>query len=178
MSPEVRGPTADAESTRLAWTCLAHLEQEGAMLQAVLDSLQHVRTALLGGDLKALTLALERQEQTARASAELRRRRTQLREELAALLGTTPAAVTIQMLVVCLPEDLGQRLTGCGARLRQMTADVEELNRGNMALIRYSADFLHQLLVEITGGEDRGPGYSPAGVRQDAPCGSLIEARG
>jgi hypothetical protein len=82
------------------------------------------------------------------------------------------------MLAARLPEGLAQRLTTCRQRLRQMTSAVDDLNRGNIVLIRHCATFLHQLLVEITGGEAASTGYNKTGARPDPRCGSLIQARG
>lgn len=178
MNSEAPSKTTAPEMTQLALVCLAHLEREEALLEALLTSLQQVRAALLSGELKALTLALEGQDHTARAAQEIRQSRARLREELAVRLGTTPETVTIQLLAGRLPGELGQRLASCRERLRQMTAAVDELNQGNVLLIRQSVDFLHQLLVEITGGNSSGGCYSGTGTRQDARCGSLIEAQG
>jgi hypothetical protein len=162
----------------LSLACLAHMEQEEAMLSATLDSLRCVRTALMHGDLSALNEALDRQAHTARAANELRLRRAELRRGLAATLGVSPQSVTLQMLAVRFPGEVGQRLEHCRERLGRLATEVDQLNRGNAALVQYSLDFLHRFLVEITGGVTAGARYSFAGVLEEAACGSMIEAKG
>jgi hypothetical protein len=162
----------------LALGCLAHLEQEEALLTETVSSLREVRSALLGGDLAALGAALERQSQWAHRAGDLQVRRAALRTNLAAVLGVEPALVTVSMLAGRLPADAGARLASCRQRLTQMATEVDQLNRANVALLHHSLEFLHRFLVEITGGQSHGPSYTAAGTLREATCGSLIEARG
>ena len=148
------------------------------MLGATIDSLRDVRRALIGGDLKGLNDALGRQGHTARAAEELRIGRERLRTDLAAALRMPAAHVTVERVAAHLPPESALRLTRYRERLIRMAFEVDELNRGNAALIRHSMDFLHRLLVEITGGERSGTRYGPGGTRQEPLCGSLVEARG
>jgi hypothetical protein len=166
------------DASRLSLVCLAHAEQEEAMLGATIESLRELRAALVGGDLAALGQALERQGHTARAAEELRVTRERLRCDAAAALGMHPASVTLERVAARLPREAAVRLTACRQRLIRMASEVDELNRGNAALVRHSMDFLHRLLVEITGGEPNATRYGPTGVRGTSVCGSLIEARG
>jgi hypothetical protein len=161
----------------LSLTCLAHMEQEEAMLGATLDSLQQVRTALLGGDLSALEQALQSHASTARAADELRLRRGQLRSQLGAALGIEPRKVTLQEVAARLPLQDGQRLMRCRDRLKQMAAQVERLNRGNAALVQHSMEFLHQFLVSVTGGDAVGDRYHASGRVEKPACGSVFEGR-
>jgi hypothetical protein len=163
--------------TALSLACLAHMEQEEAMLGATLDSLRQVRAALLGGDLTALERALDCQVHTARAAGELKMRRVELRKQLGSGLGLDPQSVTLQEVAARVPTDHGQRLARCRERLHQMAAEVDRLNRGNAALVQHSVDFLHQFLVSVTGGEPVGDRYRPSGQIERATCGSLFEGR-
>ena len=165
------------ELATLSLVCLAHGEQEEAMLAATLQSLRRIRLALTQGDLRALEEALESQAHTARAADELRQRRSELRRHLGAVLRIPPQAVTLQILADRLPADAAEKLGRCRARLRTLAADVDQLNRSNAALVGQSLDFLHRFLVEITGGQ-AGQSYTCSGQPRQAECGSMIEGRG
>lgn len=168
----------EPDATTLSLACLAHMQQEEAMLAETLESLQQVRTALRGGSLDSLKDALDRQARIARASVELRDRRANLRRDMAVVLGVPPRSVTLTMLVAWLPGDAGARLASCRDRLNGMAAEVDRLNRANAALVGQSLDFLERFFIEITGGDRGGAGYSPAGATRAPALGSIIEARG
>jgi hypothetical protein len=177
MKPQ---PLALTESgvTTLSLACLAHMQQEEAMLAETLESLEQVRTALRGGGIDALKDALDRQTRIAHASAELRDRRAKLRRQMSAVLGVAPHVVTIKMLAARLPGEAGARLASCRDRLNEMAARVDRVNRANAALVGQSLDFLERFFIEITGGERDGTGYGPAGDTREPALGSIIEARG
>ncbi len=170
---------------KLALTCLAHMEQEEALLSATLTCLQQMRSALVAGNLQALTTALESQKHTAQAGEDLRSRRAALRSELAGTLGVPPESATLQMVVDVMVRSkdhataqTGQRLGRCRERLRKMATDVDQVNCSNATLIWHSMNFLQRLLAEITGATTAPDRYNPAGRRTEASCGSLFEARG
>src|SRR5688572_21411620 len=96
---------AEPDATTLSLACLAHMQQEEAMLAETLESLQQVRTALRGSNLDSLKDALDRQARIARASTELRDRRASLRRDMAAVLGVPPRSVNLTMLAAWLPGD-------------------------------------------------------------------------
>lgn len=169
---------APPDPATLSLACLAHMQQEEAMLAETLESLQQIRSALLEGALDALKTALDRQSRLASASAELRQRRARLRREMSLALGISPEEVTLLGLAARLPRDVAVRLTDCRERLRAMTVEVDRLNRANAALVGQSLDFLERFLTEMTDGDRRGAGYSPTGATREAVLGSIFEARG
>lgn len=169
---------AEPKATTVSLACLAHMQQEEAMLAETLDSLRQVRAALRGGNLDLLKEALDRQGRIARASGELRDRRTSLRREMSSLLGVAPREVTLRSLAARLPPDVAGHLTTCRERLSNMAAEVDHLNRANAALVGQSLDFLGRFLTEITDGDPGGEGYSANGVSRAPVLGSIIEARG
>lgn len=173
-------PNANLEAglATAALACLAHMEQEEAMLGATLESLRRIRAALKEGDLRALQEALESQAHTARAALELRQRRAALRRDLSGLLRIPPEAVTLETLADRMPADTAEKLSRCRARLRVMATDVDRLNRANATLVSHSLDFLHRFLAEITGGAPVARTYTCSGMPREAECGSMIEARG
>lgn len=168
----------EPSATTLSLACLAHMQQEEAMLAETLESLRRVRAALRGGSIDSLKDALNRQARIAHASSELRERRAKLRREMAAALGVPPHGVTLKMLAARLPGEAGARLASCRDRLNAMATEVDRLNRANAALVGQSLDFLERFFIEITGGDRGGSGYSPAGATREPTLGSIIEARG
>lgn len=168
----------ETNSGALALACLAHMQQEEAMLTETLESLRQVRAALLSGDLDSLKIALERQTRIAHASAELRERRAGLRREMSTVLGVPPRDVTLLRFASGLPRDITDHLIGCRERLRTMAAEVDRVNRANAALVGQSLDFLERFLTEITDGDPGGAGYTARGASREPALGSIIEARG
>ena len=61
---------AEADAARLSLACLAHLEQEEALLSATLTSLHQVRAALVNNNLQDLKTALAQQAHIAQAGEE------------------------------------------------------------------------------------------------------------
>jgi len=174
ISPPNPGP----DSERLALACLAHMEQEEAMLGESLESLRQVRAALAEGDLSSLAAALDRQGHAVRAADELRRRRAELRQSLARAFRLPLASVTLHTLATVFPGDAADRLRRCRERLMAMAGEVDRLNRGNALLVRQFLDFLQRFFVAITGGSQTGGCYNTAGKLEQAECGSMIEMRG
>jgi len=167
----------EADATTLSLTCLAHMEQEEAMLSATLDSLQRVRAALLGRDLAALERAVELQAHTERAAQELLVRRAELRVQLGTRLKLNPQTITLKEVAMRLPGEQGLKIARCRDRLHRMAAEIGRLNRGNAALVQHSMDFLHKFLVSVTGGDAVGDRYGSSGGIERATCGSLFEGR-
>lgn len=164
-----------AEGVALA--CLAHLEQEEAMLSATLEKLRAVRSALMHGDLSALTRTLAEQRHTALAATELYKARAQLRQRITGVAGAPEGRVTISRLSQCVTEPLATRLISQRKRLSDMAKEVDRLNRGNMSLVRQSLDLLERLLSSLTGTDENSDRYSPSGQREQRRYGSIFQAR-
>lgn len=169
---------SESKATTLSLACLAHMQQEEAILAETLDSLRQVRTALREGNLDSLKSALERQGRIAQASAELREGRASLRQEMSTALGIPVQNVTLMVLAARLPGDVADHLASCRARLSNMAAEVDRLNRANAALVGQSLEFLERFFTEITDGDRGGAGYSSRGTARAPLLGSIIEARG
>ena len=148
------------------------------MLSATVHSLSDVRTALVQGDLRKLTTALEQQTHTARAAEELRLRRAQLRREIAAHCGSRPESASLQMLASRIPGELGEQLANYRGRLKSMASQADRLNRGNAILIRQSVNFLQHLLAGLTGTDSDPHIYNPHGPQRSLACGAIIEGEG
>ena len=161
----------------LGLTCLAHLEQEEAMLSATLQTLRDMRTALMHRDLQRLTEALERQQHTAKAAAELRTVRATLRARIAEMIRVPADHVTLGLLAAQLTDAMQQRMLGYQKRLSDMAAEVALLNRGNAVLIRHSVGLLQRLLMCLTGGDESTDRYARSGQREEGDCGSIFETQ-
>jgi hypothetical protein len=178
MTQNLSSSSCSADARDLALLCLAHLEQEEAMLVGAVESLAQVRSALIRGDLPELTKALEAQAHTARAGEELRPGRDCMRQRIAGFLGSANDAITLEMLIERLSVPHSLSLARCRERLKGLAAQVDQLNRDNAALLRHSLDFLTRLLNQLTGGGRAGDRYTLSGKREGASCGSMIQARG
>ncbi len=79
-----RDSIVNSTADDLALRCLAHLEQEDAMLQASWELVQQTRKALLERDQQRLHELLERQQPTAVAAQKLHSARQMIRRDIAA----------------------------------------------------------------------------------------------
>lgn len=161
----------------LARRTLTDLGREATALADTLECARQVRAALLGGDTRALTAALERQERAAQTQQAANVRRHHLRQEWANALEIGPEAVTLTALACRFSEEDRAQLGRLHERLFQLARAVDEMNRGNALIADQCRDFLNGFLVELTGGQDGGR-YGPRGGQVGVRCGSLIEARG
>src|SRR6266849_4488796 len=159
--------------TNLALICLAHMDREELLLSETRECLRRVRDALLQDDGAAVREALTRQNYLAQTSEEIWAQRGRFCQSVAAALDIPLNGVTLQLLAARVPGELGERLAACRLRVRRLAKEVDELNRGNAALIGYSLQFVHQLLVALTGGEAMGERYGPIGKVPSMGCGSV-----
>jgi hypothetical protein len=166
-------PTAD----HLVLTCLAHFEQEEAMLAASLEALRAIRQHLLRGDLEGLQQALSQQQQAATTAVELGRRRQLLRARLAAQLGLPVDQVTLRTLADQATGTLRGRLLKSRQRLLDMAADIERLSRGNQALVQQSMELLQKLLGSLCSQGPGTPRYTASGTIEPGSCGHFFQAR-
>jgi hypothetical protein len=174
----IHAPPSRPRAEALAQVYLKHLDEERVVLETTLRALHQIRVALVHGGAMALNRALEEQAEPVRAGARLADRREDLRRELAVLLGIAPEAVTLQGLADLCPPNIRARLLEIRARLHQLAAEVDVVNRGNAVLVNHSLGFLEQLLSGITGSAGSGKRYGPAGAYQQPAWGSLVSARG
>jgi len=171
--------TLKPDVERVLQATLRHLALEEEFLAAALTVLQQARLALIQADSYALTQALDQQSEQAEASEVMQRKRQQFRQDAAALLDLPVESITLSVLASRLPAHARQPLADYHTRLRQLAAAVEEMSRGNAAILRSCLKFLQQVLAGLTGGAPRGGHrYGPAGLHQELGCGSLVSARG
>jgi hypothetical protein len=166
-------PSAD----HLVLTCLAHFEQEEAMLAASLQALRELRRQLLRGDLDGLQQALAQQQQAAGSAADLVRRRQLLRQRLAAQLGLPLERTTLRTLAEQATGTLRARLLQARQRLLDMAGEIERLSRGNQALVQQSLDLLQKLLGSLSSQTPGSPRYTATGQIEPGSCGHFFQAR-
>lgn len=162
---------------RLVLACLAHFEQEEALLDASLDALRGVRRSLIQGDLSGLDEAMGKQQRVAQTAVDLSEARHRLRRRLADQLGVQVDQMTLRALAERCSGSLRDQLLQARQRLSDMATEIERLNRGNLALMRQSIALL-QNLVECLSAE--GPGtlrYTATGDIEHGSCGHLLQAR-
>jgi len=171
--------TLKPDVERVLQATLRHLALEEEFLAGALTALQQARRALVQADPYGLTNALDRQSEQVQASEAMQRQRQQFRQEIAALLDVPVEALTLSVLASRLPAEARQPVAAYQTRLRQLAAAVEEMGRGNAAILRSCLKFLQQVLAGLTGGAPGGGHrYGPAGLHQELGCGSLVSARG
>lgn len=166
-----------AELAQLAHLSLDHLEREEAFLNANLNGLELLRSALLDHDHGALKDALREQEDLARVRERLFQERALFRQQAALLLDAAPARVCLSLVVERLRGKPAERLARRREQLAEKARELERLGQSTAALTNHCLDFLNRFFLEITGGQCDGR-YSPKGGRAPGACGSFIEMRG
>jgi len=161
----------------LVLACLAHFEQEEAMLAASLEALREVRRSLIQGELGGLQAAMAQQQQAAQTAAALTETRHRLRQRLADQLGVHVEQTTLRALAARISGPLREQLLQVRQRLGGMAREIERLNRGNLALMRQSIALL-QKLVECLSAEGSGTlRYTATGDIEHGSCGHFLQAR-
>lgn len=139
------------ELTKIATQTLEHLATEQEALEAILDCVGRVRTALLERDDTSLDEAVESMQTLQKRQAELRTVREHLQSQAASLLEVAPQTLSLSLLIKRLPPYLAQALSDQQRTLRSLVRDVNRLNRGNMMLISNSAQLTRHVMEVLTG---------------------------
>lgn len=158
-----------------ALKCLAHLEQEEALLTTAHDALHAIREKLVQGDLDGLAQALQNQDQSARPTEEISRARARMRQCVGQAIGVSANSATLSALVGRIDGVLRDRLLNQQRRLSTLANKVDLLNRGNAVLAKHSVDLLDQLLLRLTGNTSAGQ-YARSGRLEPASGGSVMQA--
>jgi hypothetical protein len=161
----------------MAVGCLTHLAREEAMLATTVEVLREVRRGLLKSDLDVLTRALEQQREAADAAVELTDQRRRLRERWSGELGVSTEQLTFRTLAERSSGVLRARLLASRRRLLQMAGEIEQLNRGNQALIQQSVGLLQLLLGSLNGQGSGTTRYTASGDIEPGGCGPFIQSR-
>jgi hypothetical protein len=178
MTAEEFGQPSGPDAARLISDWAEHLGREEILLTANLQVLRQVREALIQNDQAALTQLGPQQEEMVRTHEELRDQRARLLQQTASLLGIVPQAVTVRALAERFPDGAARGLLGFRDRLRKLAAEVDEWNRGNALVVGHCLHFVQEVLTGLTNSDRGGACYGPAGVYQEAACGSILSARG
>ncbi len=153
---------------RLAGDVLAHLDAQLASTRRLLQAVLAQGVAIRAQDVDAVV------RQVATFQAELERRarleedRARLLARAGALLGTTPAAVTLSQLTALIGPHDAQRAHARSAELQGLLAELQREHAGNQALMRQELAFLDHLL-RLVGAGGMGPAdagaYTAGGIR-------------
>lgn len=147
----------------LALRCLAHLEQEEAMLQASWELVQQTRQALLERDQQRLHALLERQQTTAAAAQKLHAARQNIRCEIAACFSIPAENASLGYLAQRASAERRGQLLSYRRQLSELAEKVDLLNRGNVALAGQVMDLLHGVLHRLTGENPQPTRYERTG---------------
>lgn len=161
----------------LAQVCLEHLERERSHLETIKQLLDQTHTVLLSANPAGLAAVMQQQQQAAEATAKMRQDRASFRQDIARACAVIPATVTLPWLASILGEEMRQRLLQERQALEHMSAEVRQVLESNAAMMFFCLDFLQRFFADLSGTQPSGC-YGPVGALQEAPCGSIIEARG
>ncbi len=171
------GQMKQGNADNLARVCLEQLERERSHLETIKQLLDQTHATLLSADPGGLAVVMQQQQQAAEATAKMRQDRASFRQEIARAWAVLPATVTLPWLANVLGEEMGQRLLQERQALQHLSAEVRKVLESNAALMFFCLDFLQRFFADLSGSQPSGC-YGPVGALQEAPCGSIIEARG
>jgi len=157
---------APATDPRLAGDVLAHLEAQLGSAQRLLRAVLAQGVAIRAQDVDGVV------RQVATFQAELERRarleedRARLLARAGALLGTTPAAVTLSQLTALMAPHDAELARARSAELQGLLSELQREHTANQALMRQELAFLDHLLrlVDPAGPADAGA-YTAGGIR-------------
>jgi len=160
---------APGTDPRLAGDVLAHLDQQLASTQRLLQSVLAQGVAIRAQDVDGVV------RQVAAFQAELERRarleedRARLLQRAGALLNTAPHAVTLTQLTALMTPHDAALATARSAELQGLLAELTREHACNQALMRQELTFLDHLLrlVDPSAPTDAGA-YTANGIRPAA----------
>jgi flagellar biosynthesis/type III secretory pathway chaperone len=161
----------------LVLACLAHFEQEEALLSASVEALREVRRSLIHGDLPGLQQAIGRQQGAARTAVGLFEMRQRLRQRLAEQLRVPAEQATLRALAERCSGPAREQLLQARQRLLERTTEIERLNRGNVALMHQSMALLQRLAEGLSAEGTGTPRYTAQGNLEHGSCGHFLQAR-
>ena len=148
------------------------MKQELDNFQSLCGLALREQRAIVADELDEMLQCTEEMQLIAFENAELERHRLQLMRELAAQLGmdTQAEKLTLSQVIGHLADDWWeQRLDELGERVRRSVLCLQRLNETNVMLLRYSLQFLDELLRTVLGNDKQGQNklYSVSGRRTD-----------
>jgi flagellar biosynthesis/type III secretory pathway chaperone len=156
---------------------LQHLQTEEDLLRQVWDALSQIHTVLRSGDLAAVAVALPAHEALAQKLDQSQQARRATIEPLAAAVGVAPHEAALAVLVARLPEPWASQLGSLRSRLKQLTAEIEDLQIRNANLIAHLRSFCRGVIATLTG-VDTPVRYGPSGMRMPLVAGRAIQGSG
>jgi hypothetical protein len=106
---------------------------------------------------------------------QLERERDALLRQASALLRLPPADITLESLVVVLPQADGARARELSAELKGLLGETARVHGQNRVLVRQELAFLDHLMRVLSGAPQAG--YSPVGHVPVPQPGNLIDMR-
>lgn len=158
--------TPVANFQQLTERLLGHLRHEEFLLQTSKETLLGVHHALRKGDLNALNAAQPHQEKLARDLHDASARRGVAATEIAVALRLRPDGLSLTDIADRLPPTLATQLRDIRDKLRDVVAEVVELQRANANLVQTLRSYFRGVLSGLTSAETPTPTrYGPTGGR-------------
>jgi len=156
---------------RLAGDVLAHLEAQLTSTQRLLHAVLAQSVAIRAQDVDGVVRQVAAFQAELERRAHLEEERARLLARAAALLGTTPQAVTLSQLTALMTPDDAALAAGRSAELQGLLAELTREHACNQALMRQELSFLDHLL-RLVGAGGMNPGdagaYTAGGIRPAA----------
>lgn len=167
--------TTNALSTALAIRVQDHLGEEEQCLSIVLHAVRQLHASLRGLDGDAMAVALQNESEALRQAQAMQDRRQHFRETAARELGVTPEEFTLSLVARRSAGEFQDGILRQRARLAEMSAEMDRLNRQNAAMICQSLMLMRGIEGRLTGTAPAADSYNAGGAREEAHVGPLIQ---
>ena len=153
-----------------------HLERQAASSRRLLGIVLAQSEAIRAQDVEAVLARLADVQAEMVKRVQLERERDRLLDQAAAALGVPVDSLTLDTVLVLVPEAEAARARELSAELKGLLAEIQRVHTQNRILVRQELAFLDHLMRLMTGTPQAG--YSPAGPAAAAPqAANLIDMR-
>ncbi len=160
---------------KLALRCVAHLQQEEAMLRESFRIVEATRESLLLRDGALLQVTVDQQRHTATAADALRTERERMRTDIAQTLDVAHDRATVSNLAKQASDAVAKELRATQQRLTRLAARVQTLHRANAVLALQTNHMVAGALQKLIGAHLSETSYARNGERQRSAAPGWID---
>jgi hypothetical protein len=143
-----------------------NIERTARLYEQILATERDKQRAIIESNIDALTEVVAREEELVALATELEAERTTLRRELAEADGRLGALSRLPQLIAILDGPPRERLRERREHLLALAGQINEVNRENFQLLRYSLDMVRGVLDSVFGAAPEPHTYNPSGRQE------------
>jgi len=154
------------------------LEEETSLYGYIVSVLQQEKKAIVASELEALNETAKKKESLLLKIRILDEERTKILEKLGGFLGYPSNDMTLRKISQLVEKPHSIRLNNCYSNLLALTQTIQDLNRGNKALIVHSLEIVRDSLSILTNLLPSNPLYYQTGeIKMAEQSGKILSGR-